>query len=141
MRNLSEKLSILLYSGTVDKLMPAAIIASGAVAMDMEVNIFVTFYGLLGFKKGMVESNQKFSKDFDEMVPMIKEQLKTKNVPSWYDMLKKAKGMGKVKIQACSTACDLFGISKNDLDPIVDEIVGVGTYLANASESKVTLFI
>jgi peroxiredoxin family protein len=140
-KNLAGKLSILVYSGTVDKLLPMAIITSGAVSMDMDVHIFATFYGLLGFKKGMAQSNQKFSKDFEEMVPMIKEQLKKKNVPSWYDMLKKAKENGKVKIHACSTACDLLGITKNDLDPIVDEIVGVGTYLAEASESQVTLFI
>ena len=56
-------------------------------------------------------------------------------------MLKKAKETGKVKIQACSTACDLLDIKKSDLDPIVDEIVGVGTYLTEATESKVTLFI
>jgi peroxiredoxin family protein len=138
---LAGKMSIMMYSGTVDKLMPLAIVTSGAVAMDMEVNVFVTFYGLLGFKKGMVESNQKFSKDFEELVPMIKEQLKKKNIPSWYEMLKKAKETGKVKIQACSTACDLLDIKKNDLDPIVDEIVGVGTYIAEASESQVTLFL
>lgn len=106
-----------------------------------EVNVFVTFYGLLGFKKGMVETKQKFSKDFEEMVPMIKEQLKKKNVPSWYDMLKKAEETGKVRIQACSTACDLLDIKKSDLDPVVDEIVGVGTYLTEATESKVTLFM
>jgi peroxiredoxin family protein len=138
---LADKITIMMYSGTVDKLMPLAIVASGAVAMDMEVNIFITFYGLLGFKKGMVETNQTFVKDFQEMVPMIKEQIKKKNLPSWYDMLKKAKDTGKVKIQACSTACDILDIKKSDLDPIVDEMAGVGTYLAEAAESKITLFI
>ena len=138
---MSDKMTIMMYSGTVDKLMPLAIVTSGAVSMDMEVNIFVTFYGLLGFKKGMVETNQKFIKDFEEFVPMIKEQLKKKNIPSWYDMLKKAKETGRVKIQACSTACDMLDIRKDDLDPMVDEIVGVGTYLAEASESKVTLMM
>jgi peroxiredoxin family protein len=138
---MSDKMTIMMYSGTVDKLMPLAIVTSGAVSMDMEVNIFVTFYGLLGFKKGMVETNQKFIKDFEEFVPMIKEQLKKKNIPSWYDMLKKAKETGKVRIQACSTACDMLDIKKDDLDPIVDELAGVGTYIAEASESKITLMM
>jgi peroxiredoxin family protein len=138
---MTEKMTIMMYSGTVDKLLPLAIVTSGAVASDMEVTVFVTFYGLLGFKKDMVQTNQKFSKDFEELVPTIKERLKLKNTPSWYDMLKKAKEMGKVKILACSTACDLLGITKTDLDPIVDEIAGVGTYISEAAESKVTLFI
>ncbi|MEM0090669.1 MAG: DsrE/DsrF/DrsH-like family protein [Nitrososphaerota archaeon] len=43
-----EKLAIVLFSGTVDKLYPVSIIASGAVAMGMEVDIFATF---LGFKR------------------------------------------------------------------------------------------
>jgi peroxiredoxin family protein len=139
--NLAGKMTIMMYSGTVDKLMPLAIVTSGAVASDMAVTIFVTFYGLLGFKKDMIQTNQKFSKDFEELVPMIKDRLKLKNMPSWYDMLKKAKEMGKVRVIACSTACDLLGITKNDLDPIVDEMVGVGTYISEASESEVTLFI
>jgi len=52
-----------------------------------------------------------------------------------------AKKSGNVKIHACSTACDLLDVKKDDLDPIVDDIVGVGNYLSEASESKVTLFI
>jgi peroxiredoxin family protein len=138
---LANKMSICLYSGTVDKLLPAAIITTGGVAMDMEVDIFLTFYGLRAFTKEVVHSNIKFGKDFEEMAPMITKLLQQKNVPSWYDMLKKAKDSGKVKIHACSTAADLFDITKDKLDPIVDDIVGVGSYLAEASESQVTLFI
>ena len=132
----------MMYSGTVDKLLPLAIITTGAVATDMDVSIFLSFYGVLGFKKEMVKSNQKFSKDFDELVPMVKDRLKlTNGFASWYDMLKKAKEAGKVTIKACSSACDLTGVTKNDLDPIVDEVVGIGNYIAEASESQVTLFI
>jgi peroxiredoxin family protein len=140
-KKMAGKMTIMMYSGTVDKLLPLAIITSGAVAMDMEVNVFVTFYGLMGFKKGMPQTNERFIKDFEEFAPVIKEQLKNKNIPSWYDMLKKAKENGKVKIQACSTACDLLDVKKDGLDPIVDEIVGIGTYLSEASESQITLFI
>jgi peroxiredoxin family protein len=118
-----------------------AIMASGGVAMDMDVDIFATFYGLNAFTKQMVHTNTRFSKDFEEMAPMITELMKQKNVPSWYEMLKKAKESGNVKIHACSTAADLLNITKDMLDPIVDDVVGVGNYLAVASASQVTLFI
>ena len=132
----------MMWSGTVDKLLPLAIITTGAAATDMEVTIFLTFYGLLAFKKEMVKSNQKYSKDFEELIPLVKDRQKlTNGYASWYDMLKKAKATGKVKIKACSGACDLVGITKDDLDPIVDEVVGIGIYIAEASESQVTLFI
>ena len=43
---------MVVFSGTVDKLYPAAIMASGAVAMGMDVEIFLTFYGLDSFRQG-----------------------------------------------------------------------------------------
>jgi peroxiredoxin family protein len=139
---MAGKMTIMMWSGTVDKLLPLAILTTGAVATDMEVSIFLSFYGLLGFKKEMVKSNQKFSKDFDELVPLVKDRQKlTNGYATWYDMLKKAKATGKVTIKACSSACDLTGVTKDDLDPIVDEVVGIGIYIAEASESQITLFI
>lgn len=137
----TEKLSICLYSGTVDKLLPAAILTSGAVAMDMAVDIFVTFYGIHAFSKKAIKENKTFSKDFEEMVPMLTQKLHEKNIPPWYDMLAEAKKSGNVKIHACSTACDMLDVKMEDLDPLVDDLVGVGNYFAEASESKVTLFI
>jgi peroxiredoxin family protein len=138
---MADKLSIILYSGTVDKLLPVAILTSGAVTMDMDVDLFVTFYGIHAFSKEGVKTNKRFSKDFEEMAPMITQKLREKKVPSWYDMLKEAKASGHVKIHACSTACDLLDVKKENLDPIVDDIVGIGNYLSEASESKITLFI
>jgi peroxiredoxin family protein len=137
----ARKLSICVYSGTVDKLLPVAIMTSGAVAMDMEVNLFVTFYGLHAFRKDQVQKNMKFSKDFEEMAPMLMKNMGEMKVPSWYDMLKDAKKSGKVRIMGCSTAAGVMKVEKKDLVDIVDEVVGVGTYLDMAADSDITLFI
>jgi len=137
----TEKVSILLYSGTVDKLLPTAILTSGAVAMDMAVDIFVTFYGIHAFSKKVIRENKTFGKDFEEMVPMITQKIHEKNIPHWYDMLAEAKKSGNVKIHACSTACDMLDAKMEDLDPLVDDMVGIGSYFAEAAEAKVTLFI
>lgn len=138
---MADQLSIVVYSGTVDKLLSVAILASGAVAMDTKVDLFVTFYGIHAFSKEGVKSNKKFDADFPEMVPMLTQKLKEKNVPSWHEMLTEAKKSGLVKIHACSTACDVLDVKKENLDPIVDDIVGVGNYLAEAAQSSITLFI
>ncbi len=130
-----------MYSGTVDKLLPVAIMAAGAVAMDMEVHLFVTFYGLHAFRKDVAKTNMKFSKDFEEMGPALMKSMAEMKVPSWYDMLKDAKKSGKVRIVACSTAAAVMHVKKEDLVDIVDEVVGVGNYLDIASDSDVTLFI
>jgi len=66
-----------------------------------------------------------------------------KNVPSWYQTLKTAKelGNGHVKIHACAMTMDLMDMTKDDLDPIVDDVVGVGEFVEEAQKGKVTLFI
>ncbi|NHV96352.1 MAG: peroxiredoxin [Thaumarchaeota archaeon] len=136
-----EKLSMIVFSGTVDKLYPVSILASGAVAMGMDVEIFITFWGLNAFRKDQIKQNTKISKDFEEMGEAMMKMMQAKNVPSWYDILKQAKSVGNVKIHACSMTMDLMGMTKEHLDDIVDDVVGVGSFIDIAKDSKITLFI
>ncbi len=132
---------MVVFSGTVDKLYPAAIMASGAVAMGMDVEIFLTFYGLDALRAGMPQRNQKMDVNYAELAPMLAQLMKEKNVPSWYDMLLKAKEMGNVRVHACAMTLDLLGLKKENLDPIVDDVVGVGEFVNNAKEGEITLFL
>ena len=138
---MSNKLSMVLFSGTVDKLMAASVIASGAVAMGMDVDIFATFYGLNALRKEAVATNMKFSKDFEEMSGMMVQLMQAKHMPSWYDAMTRAKQAGTVKIHACTMTADMMNLRKEDFDPIVDDMVGVGTYIEAAKNSEITLFI
>ena len=138
---MAEKISMIVFSGTVDKLYPVGILASGAVAMGMDVEIFLTFWGLNAFRKDQIKQNMKISKDFEEMGGAMMQMMKAKNVPSWYDILKQAKEIGNVKIHACSMTMDLMGMTKEHLDDIVDDVVGVGSFIDIAKDSKITLFI
>jgi len=56
---MKDKLNIIVMSGTVDKLLAMATIVSGAVAMGKEVKLFVTFWGLMAFKKGAWQDPQQ----------------------------------------------------------------------------------
>ena len=138
---MEKRISMVLFSGTVDKLMAASVIASGGVAMGMDVDIFATFYGLNAFKKDVVGTNTRFSKDFEEMGGMMVQLMQAKHAPSWYETLKEAKQNGNVKIHACTMTADLMNLKKEDFDPIVDDMCGVATYVANAADSATTLFI
>ncbi len=138
---MSDRLAIVVFSGTVDRLLPAAIIASGGVAMGMDVELFLTFWGLNAFRKDSINSNTRFSKDFEDMAPMMVQLMKDKNVPSWFDMLKRAKEIGNVKVHACAMTYDLLGMKKEDLADIVDDVIGVGEFIGMAKDAKITLFI
>ena len=137
----SSKLSLILYSGTVDKLMAASILASGGVAMDMEVELFITFWGLEAFRKGAHQTNTTISKEFEAFGPAMMAVMQEKQVPTWMDNLRQAKELGNLHVVACSHTMEMFDIKLEDLEDIVDEVVGVASFLASAEDAKVTLFI
>jgi peroxiredoxin family protein len=56
-------------------------------------------------------------------------------------MLRKAKEMGNVRVHACAMTLDLMGLKKEDLDPMVDDVVGVGEFVSEAKEGEITLFL
>jgi len=135
-----EKVSIVLFSGTVDKLMAASIITTGAAAMGKKVTIFLTFYGLMAFRKDAWKTNTRFSKDFEEMAEPAMRAMEAKKVPSWMDTLKNAMEVGDVTIKACGMTMDLFDMKLEDLEPVVSEVTGVGSFVEESAGGQ-TLFI
>ncbi len=138
---MEDRMSIIVFSGTVDKLMAASILATGGAAMGMEVELFLTTWGLEAFRKDAYKTNMKISKDFEEYGPVMMEQMMAKKVPSWMDNLKGAMEVGNVKIYACSMTMELFDMKLADLEPIVTEITGVAAFVERAKEGRITLFI
>jgi peroxiredoxin family protein len=134
-------MSIVLFSGTVDKLLAASILATGAAAMDMEVDLFLTTWGIEAFRKGAYKTNTRVSRDFEEYGSVMRELMAAKKAPTWWENLQGAREIGDVHIAACSMTMELFGLTLNDLEPIVDEVTGVATFMERARDSKVTLFI
>ena len=138
---MADRLSLVVFSGTADKLYPVAIMASGAVALGQDVEIFLTFYGLEAFRKGEPQKNVKMDVNYGEIGPMMMKVMMAKKMPSWYDMLVKVKEMGGVKVHACATTYDLMDMKKEDLDPIVDDVIGVTEFLSRAGEGGITMFL
>ncbi|RKN81925.1 DsrE/DsrF/DrsH-like family protein [Paenibacillus ginsengarvi] len=155
-----EKTTIVLFSGELDKAIAAFIIANGAAAYDHEVTIFFTFWGLNALrkdeevyvKKGFLE--KMFAKmmprganklglskmNFGGMGPkMIKHVMKKHNALTLPQLIEMAQEQG-VKLVACTMTMDLLGLQKEELlDGI--EYAGVATYLGDATDAKVNLFI
>jgi len=136
-----QRMSIVVFSGTVDKLMAASILATGAAAMGMEVDLFLTTWGIVAFRKDDYKTNTRVSRDYDDYGPVMAEQMAAKRVPSWMENLRGAKEIGDVRISACSMTMELYGLTLADLEPIVDEVTGVATFVERARQSQVTLFI
>ncbi len=136
-----QRMSIVLFSGTVDKLMAASILATGAAAMGMEVDVFLTTWGIIAFRKDDYKTNTRISREYEDYGPAMAERMAAKHAPSWMENLRGAKEIGEVKISACSMTMELYDLKLEDLEPIVDEVTGVATFVERARESQITLFI
>lgn len=156
----ATKKTIIMFSGELDKAMAGFIIANGAAAMGDEVTMFFTFWGLnilrkaedIPVKKGFLE------KLFGWMMPrgagklglskmnfggigavMMKKIMKDKNVNTLSELIASAQELG-VKMVACTMSMDVMGLAREEL---IDglEYAGVATYLGEADEARVNLFI
>jgi peroxiredoxin family protein len=153
-----EKVSLVIMSGDMDKVMGAFIIANGAAAFDMEVTMFFTFWGLKAIQKGNLTGKSFFGKmlgmmnrgGIDRIGPsrfnfggigrwMFKHMMGNHNVTPLPKMLEQAQELG-VKLVACEMSMNVMEIAKEDLVDGVG-IGGVATFIAEASESKIQLFI
>ena len=130
-------LSLVLFSGTDDKLNCAAVLAVGAAAMGRPVNVFLQYDALDAFRSGALERDHGLA---PEATPGQTDSVRGHRGQHWSDLLKQAKDLGEVDIQACALSMDMYGITKEDLDPIVDGVEGVAAFMAGASQGQV-LFI
>jgi peroxiredoxin family protein len=137
-----DKATIVVHSGDMDKLYSALIIGNGALAMGMEVSLFFTFWGLQRLKKGGLEKgplSKMHMLGLGKM--MVKMKMKKQNVASLERMVQDFKELGG-KILACDMTMDIMGIKPEDLrQDLIENYCGVGTYLDEARNSKITLFI
>jgi peroxiredoxin family protein len=137
----SERMSLVVFSGTVDKLIAAATLATGGAMMGMEVELFLTFWGLEAMKKGAQQQPPRISAEYADYAPVMLELMQAKNVPHWLDTLRAAREVGEVKIYACSATMELFGYTLVDLEDVVDEVTGVATFVERARAAKISMFI
>lgn len=156
-----ERVTIVVLSGDMDKVMAAFIIATGAAAMGMQVTMFFTFWGLNAIRKAGAPTTAKdllrkmfgwLNKGGADRLPlsrfnfgglgaaMMQKVMKNNRMPGIPELVETAKDLG-VRFIACTTTMGLMGISKDTLTDGVDQLAGVSTYLNEARQGSVNLFI
>ncbi len=151
----SNRLAIIASHGTMDMALMPLILATGAIAMDMEAGIFFTFYGLEILKKGNADklkvapiANPAMPVPIPNIIGMLPGMtaiatsmmngwMKKANVAKVSELLEMAKE-GGVRLIACQMTMDIMGIKKEELIDGI-EIGGVATFLNYASENAISL--
>ncbi|HKW86741.1 MAG TPA: DsrE/DsrF/DrsH-like family protein [Nitrospiraceae bacterium] len=156
-----DKVTIVVLSGDMDRVMAAFIIATGAAAMGMQVTMFFTFWGLNAIRRKGIPSAAKdwlrrmfglLNRGGGASLPlsrfhfwglgtrMMKRVMQAHRMPDIPELIETAKDLG-VQLIACTTTMGLMGITKDSLIEGVDQLAGVTTYLAEAKQGRVNLFI
>ena len=155
-----NKMSLIVFSNDLDKALAAFILATGAASSGMDVTMYFTFWGLALLRKKNYKRKGKslVERMFGMMLPegaadtrlskmnflgagtsMMKSIMRKKEIFQLNDLMDMAQKLN-VRIVACTTSMEMMGIKREELIDGID-IGGVATYLGNARESSVSLFI
>lgn len=156
----SDRSTMVVFSGDLDKAIASFIIANGAAASGKKVTLFFTFWGLNIIRKPNKVPVQKnlIGRMFSAMMPrgsgklplskmnmmgmgpkMIRGVMKSNNISSLEELMRTALSQG-VEMVACQMSMDLMGIAQDELIDGI-RIGGVGYYLGKAEQSGINLFI
>jgi peroxiredoxin family protein len=158
-RATEDRVTLVVFSGDLDRVLAAFVIATGAAAMGQQVSMFFTFWGLAVLKKGTdLKGKSVFQRMMVLMSPgssqglpvskmnyfgvgakMLRTMMKAKNVTSLEDMIALARELG-IRMIACEMSRDVMGISESELMGGL-ECGGVATFLADALKSRASFFI
>ena len=151
----SKRLAIIAAHGTLDAAYPPLILGTAALAMDMEVAIFFTFYGLEILKKGNADklkvapiANPAMPVPVPNIIGMLPGMtsvatgmmngwMKKANVAKLSELLEVAMD-GGIRMIACQMTMDVMGIKREDLIDGI-EVGGAATFLEYASQNAITL--
>ncbi len=157
---MSKRLAIISTHGSLDAAYPPLILATAAIAMDMEAAIFFTFYGLEIIKKGNADKLQVSpiaNPAMPQPIPgisvpnivgvlpgmtavatnMMNGWMKKANVAKLSELLAMAKEFD-VRMIACQMSMDVMGIKKEDLIDGI-EVAGAAAFLEYASDDAIAL--
>lgn len=159
-RTVDDAATIVVFSGDLDKVFSALVIATGAAAAGLETSMFFTFWGLAALKKkaaagaprkpiqklvGMLTGSGTGSLGLSKLnyfgigARLLRKMMKDEQIATVEELMAVAREQN-VKLIACTMSMDAMGIAREDL---VDGLTygGVASYLADAVRSRVTLFI
>ncbi|OKP98570.1 DsrE/DsrF/DrsH-like family protein [Paenibacillus sp. P46E] len=158
---MGKRMNLLMFSGEYDKAMAALILANTARDIDVEVTMFFTFWGLFLVRdpdKMTLEDKTIYEKLMDVITPkgpeqlplsrmnfsglgkmMLEEMIEDQGAPKLIHFLKGARKKN-IKFYACKLSVEIMGFKPEELLPEV-EIIDAATYLKDAIESDMQLFI
>ncbi len=139
---MADKVTLIIQSGYYDRMYSALVIGTGALSMGMDVSMYFTFFGLDRLKKGKLEKGPLSRMNMFGLGKfMVKRRMKKANVRSLSALMDDYIELGG-KVLACDMTMEIMGSSMDEMDErIITDHCAVGTYIKEARESDITLFL
>jgi len=128
----SPKISIMVISGSLERLQMAAMVASVGAVSSNEVMVFLSMNALPYFILGHA-ATAPAEGEFGRI-------MEGKNVPPFMELFHKAVELGGAKIYPCSMAMDVLSAKREDLEPYLAEPLGLTRFLSDSAGSQVWTF-
>ena len=156
-----DRLSLIVFSGSLDRLIAAFVLATGAAAMGTQVSMFFTFWGTAALRDEQKHAQKSwFYRMLGWMLPrsskrlplsqmnmggggalMIRHIMRSKGVASLEEMMTLAAELG-VEINVCTMSMDLLGMKEDEMIAYPNlGYCGAAKFLEVASTSRTTLFL
>ena len=151
-RAVIEKVSIIISKGSLEGIYPGLIMANGARAEGIEADLFFTFFGLDAIHKGRYEHIKVatvgnpglhvatwlggfpgMSSVMTHYLGSKMEKLDIPSIPEFVEMIADT----SCGLYACKASVDLFGLSKDDFIPEVQDIITVGEFYERAAGGQI----
>ncbi len=123
------KVTILVTKGDYGNMTIASLLASGAIANDMEVTLFFMEDAVWALRSDVIDTDTAVHSHFPEVVEKYKVAQEREMIVPWWKLFPDLKELGVVKIIACAQALDVLGLVQSDLADFVDDIAGVTMFL------------
>ena len=159
-RKRTESITVIVFSGDMDRAQAAFNIANGAAALGVHATLFFTFWGLSLITRPRTAAGVGVLRRGFRLLhrpgtgprPLSRFNLggvgprlfgrlmRQSHLPTLEEQLRMAHAAG-VKLVACTVTMGLLGIQRKDVREEVQSFAGVVTYLTEARAAGVSLFI
>jgi peroxiredoxin family protein len=128
----SNKISIIVVSGALERLQMAAMLASVGAVSGNEVSVFLSMNAMPYFVKQSAAAAPAEG-PFGALMA-------GKKVPPFRTLFEQAVQLGDAKIHPCSMAMDVMGVNRDALEPYLGEPLGLTKFIDEARDAQVWSF-
>ena len=146
------KVSIVVSKGSLEGVYPALIMANGARMEGIEANVFFTFFGMDAVTKGRDDHIKVATvgnpglhiptllgglPGVSSLVTRVMERkIEALDIPPIPEFVQLLADSG-ARLFACKASVDMFGLSRDDFVPAVEDVITVGQFYEMAAGGQI----